>query len=82
MQCGCPVACSNLTALPKVAGDAAVLFDPNDHQEFQQALQSIIEDSELRQSLRERGFIQARQFSWQHTAQQTLAALKEAAQSM
>ena len=78
MQCGCPVACSGLTALPEVAGDAALLFDPRDKAAFVSALARIVEDEELRRRLRERGFVQARRFSWERTARQTREALFEA----
>ncbi len=78
MQCGCPVVCSNLTAAPEAAGQAALLFDPRDQRQFRKALVRIISDDQLRDNLRERGFAQARRFSWQDTAQKTLSAIQEA----
>lgn len=78
MQCGCPVACSNLTAAPEATGDAALLFDPRDRKQFAAAFKRIICDDELRQSLRKKGFAQARRFSWLDTAQKTLAVIQEA----
>jgi len=78
MQCGCPVACSNLTALPEVADEAALLFDPRDRTQFQEALERIITDEGLREQLRQRGLAQARRFSWEATAQKTLAVLNQA----
>ncbi len=77
MQCGCPVACSSLTALPEVAGDAALLFDPRDDSAFAEALQRITEDEALRTELREKGTARAQEFSWERTAGQTRAALLE-----
>lgn len=78
MQCGCPVACSNLTALPEVADEAALLFDPRDRIRFQEALERIIRDEGLREQLRQRGLAHARRFSWKATAQKTIAVLRQA----
>ena len=79
MQCGCPVACSSLTALPEVAGEAALLFDPGDKVAFGGAVERIVADEELRRQLREKGFARASEFSWERTARQTMDALFEAA---
>lgn len=65
MWSDCPVACSNVTSLPEVAGDAALLFDPSSPEEIAQAIFRMISDSGLRASLVERGREQARRFSWQ-----------------
>ncbi len=78
MQCGCPVACSSLTALPEVAGEAALLFDPRDPEVFGDALDRISNDEALREQLREAGFVQAAKFDWQQTARRTIDALGEA----
>ncbi len=78
MQCGCPVACSSLTALPEVAGEAALLFDPRDPEVFGEALDRISHDETLRERLREEGFRQAAKFDWQQTARGTMDALVEA----
>ncbi len=79
MQCGCPVACSNLTALPEVAGDAAVLFDPRDQRQFRRVLLQMVSDGHLHQRLREKGFARAARFNWHTTAQKTLAAIQQVA---
>ncbi len=78
MQCGCPVACSALTALPEVAGEAALLFDPREPEAFGEALDRISNDGPLRERLREAGFVQAAKFDWQQTAKKTRDALVEA----
>ena len=78
MQCGCPVACSSLTALPEVAGEAALQFDPQDPEGFREALDRISNDETLRERLREAGFVQAARFDWQQTARETRDALVEA----
>jgi len=78
MQCGCPVACSSLTALPEVAGEAALLFEPRDPEAFGKALDRISNDRSLCERLREAGFVQAAKFDWQQTARRTIDALLEA----
>ena len=71
MQCGAPVITSNTTALPEVAGDAALLVDPEDAEAIAAAIRRIIGEPELRATLRARGFARARQFSWEETARRT-----------
>jgi alpha-1,3-rhamnosyl/mannosyltransferase len=73
MACGAPVACSNSSSLPEVAGDAALLFDPEDTGAMVAAIERVLTDETLREELRQRGLVQARRFSWQRTAAETLA---------
>ena len=68
MACGTPVICANAASMPEIAGDSALLFDPNDSQDLHRALLNILSSADLRQSLRERGFIRARHFTWRQTA--------------
>ena len=63
MRRGVPVACSNVSALPEVAGDAALLFDPLDVDAIAAALDRLGDES-LRASLRERGLRRAQEFGW------------------
>ena len=72
MARGVPVACSNASSLPEVAGDAALLFDPRDPAAIARALQRLLSDRELRERLRTLGRERARQFTWKRTAQLTL----------
>ena len=72
MARGVPVACSNASSLPEVAGDAALLFDPRDPAAIARALQRLLTDRELRERLRTLGRERARQFTWERTAQLTL----------
>jgi glycosyltransferase involved in cell wall biosynthesis len=65
---GLPVACSNVTALPEVAGEAALLFDPDDVVGMAEAMQRLLEDEALRADLRHRGHRRASGLSWNHTA--------------
>jgi len=76
LACGTPVVCSNVSSLPEVAGDAAVLVDPLDVEGLAAALERILGDEELRAELIERGFEQARRFSWEKCARETLNVLE------
>jgi glycosyltransferase involved in cell wall biosynthesis len=68
MARGVPVACSNASSLPEVAGDAALLFDPADEPTIAQAMRRLLEDTALCEDLRERGLERAKQFTWERTA--------------
>jgi glycosyltransferase involved in cell wall biosynthesis len=67
-----PVACSNASSLPEVAGDAALLFDPHDEAAIASALQRLLDDPALADSLRTRGLARVREFTWERTARLTL----------
>ena len=82
MACGAPVACSNTSSLPEVAGDAVLFFDPYDVDQIGAALKRALSDPELRAALRKRGLERARMFSWNRVAQQTIAVYRAAAQVM
>ncbi len=70
------VACSNVSALPEVAGDAAIYFDPKNKQEMKSAIYAAITDRSLHDSLIEKGRERLKLFTWQKCAKQTLALLK------
>jgi glycosyltransferase involved in cell wall biosynthesis len=72
MACGCPVICSNVSSLPEVAGDAALLIDPQSPEELSQALDKVLTDSEVRQQMVMRGLKRATEFTWHKTAAKTL----------
>lgn len=76
MACGVPLACSNRASLPEVAGQAALLFDPAEPVQIQQALTQILRDPALRGRLREEGLARAQSFSWGRTAELTWNALR------
>ena len=63
---------SNTTALPEVAGDAAVLVNPEDTDELADAITRVAQDESLRTALRARGFERAREFTWERAAARTL----------
>lgn len=77
MACGAPVITSNVTALPEVAGDAALLINPRDETEMLKALLRIVEDRSFRQTLIAKGLKRANRFTWQRTAEETLAVYEE-----
>jgi glycosyltransferase involved in cell wall biosynthesis len=77
MACGAPVITSNCTALPEVAGDAAVLVNPDDEEELGERLVHVLGNPALRESLRAKGFDRARQFTWERAARQTVEVYKE-----
>jgi glycosyltransferase involved in cell wall biosynthesis len=73
MACGAPVITSNVSSLPEVAGDAALLVDPASVRELTEAMAVVLEDEELRTSLQSKGPRQAAKFSWERAARETLA---------
>jgi|LGOV01.1.fsa_nt_gb glycosyltransferase involved in cell wall biosynthesis len=80
MACGTPVITSNTSCLPEVTGGVALLVDPYKVEEIAEAMHKVYTDSALCDILRQEGLIQARQFSWRKTAEQTLEAYKMAAE--
>ncbi len=72
MACGAPVLCSDVSSLPEVAGDAALLLDPHDTAAWAEALRSVVADAVLQESLRAHGLARAQQFSWSAIASSTL----------
>lgn len=73
MACGTPVVCSNTSSMPELAGDAACYFDPHDTSGMTAAIANVLDNRQLREEMRQRGFKQAGLFSWQRTAEETLA---------
>ena len=67
MACGTPVITSNTSALPEIAGDAALLVDPTSVEQISQAMAQAVTDSSLRQQMRIKGLARAAQFSWSNT---------------
>jgi glycosyltransferase involved in cell wall biosynthesis len=65
MASGTPVVTSNVSSLPEVAGDAAVLVDPYDPDAIADGIERVLTDEKLRRQLRTRGLARARQFSWE-----------------
>lgn len=78
MARGVPVACSNASSLPEVAGDAALMFDPRDEAAIADALWRLLTDEDLRARLRALGEAQAQRFTWAQTARLTLQSYARA----
>jgi alpha-1,3-rhamnosyl/mannosyltransferase len=72
MERGVPVACSNVSALPEVAGGAALLFDPRDPDDVAATILRVLEDPELAQRLTTAGRARQGAFTWSATAERTL----------
>jgi glycosyltransferase involved in cell wall biosynthesis len=72
MQCGTPVITSNTSSLPEVVGDAGIAIDPKQEDELCHALLKVINDSELRTTLSQKGIERAKQFSWSKCAEETV----------
>ncbi|MBW4443219.1 MAG: glycosyltransferase family 4 protein [Plectolyngbya sp. WJT66-NPBG17] len=77
MACGTPVITSNLSSMPEVAGDAALLVDPYDETAIADAMKAIVTEPQLHDQLRQKGLDRTSHFSWQKTAAQTAEILKQ-----
>ncbi len=79
-QMGVAVMTSNNSSLPEVAGDAALLVDPNDTEAIADAMLRLSRDESLRQELIAKGYENVKRFSWEKAARETLAVLLNAAE--
>lgn len=70
--CGTPVITSNCSSMPEVAGEGAILVDPNNNQEITQRIVGILSDQKLSNRLVELGLDNAKKFSWESTAGKTI----------
>jgi alpha-1,3-rhamnosyl/mannosyltransferase len=78
MACGAPVVCSNASSLPEVAGDAAVLCDPNDTAALAAAVARVLADPDVRADLRQRGLARAVRFTWEEAARRFAQVYRDA----
>ena len=76
MACGTPVITSNLSSLPEVTGDAAILINPYNLAEITDAMQTVAQNAQLRSHLRQAGIARSQLFSWQKTGQDTVRLLQ------
>lgn len=81
MTCGVPTILSDIPALREVAGDAAIFFDPSDHEQLQYELGRIWASGSLRQEARERCLRRAEAFSWKKVARETIKTYEKAVNS-
>jgi glycosyltransferase involved in cell wall biosynthesis len=78
MASGTPVVTSNVSSLPEVVGDAAMLVNPENVFDIARGIREVLLDDELRAGLIRRGREQAARFSWERTARQVLEIYQEA----
>jgi glycosyltransferase involved in cell wall biosynthesis len=76
MACGTPILTSNVNGLKEIAGDAAVLMDPNDTESIAGGIARILSDPNLRETLSCKGLERARLFTWDLCARKTLSLLE------
>jgi len=77
MACGTPVISSNTSSLPEVVGSAGILLAPENEQIWADKIIEVIQNPVLKQKMRENGLKQAKKFSWEETAQKTIAVYQE-----
>lgn len=71
MSYGAPVITSNASSLPEIAGNAGMLVNPTDHVSIAEGIETILRHPERREQMRAAGRLQAQQFSWSRTAEET-----------
>jgi alpha-1,3-rhamnosyl/mannosyltransferase len=77
MAHGLPVVASSAASLREVGGDAGLYVDPHDPRDMAEKVRRAAEDRGLREQMITRGLSRASEFSWQRTAEMTLAAYEE-----
>jgi len=82
MSCGVPVVTSNTSSMPEVAGDAALLIDPQQEDQIAKAILKILNNADLAASLSDKALRRAQFFSWQKTAQETVDIYQAVLQQM
>lgn len=81
MKYDCPVITSNISSLPEAGGDAALYVNPEDVQDITVKMEQLLHDTTLRQEMIKKGRVQIKKFSWEKTAEETLAVLEQVAQN-
>jgi len=77
MACGTPVVCSNMTALPEVVGEAAILVNPYDIEAIAASILQVLQDADLRTELVHRGLERVSLFSWEKAARETITVYEQ-----
>ena len=80
-RCGVPVITSNVTSMPEVAGDAAVLVDPFNTDAIASAMKQVAEDENFRNEIIRKGFARKDEFTWQRTADLLWESIEKAIKS-
>lgn len=76
-SCGTPVLASNCSSLPEVGGDGAVYTDPYDIEDISRGMLKLLEDALLAEQLTERGYQNAKRFSWKASAERLEQIIEE-----
>lgn len=76
MASGTPVITSNVSSMPEIAGDAAVLVNPENADEIRKAIMEVLEDKELKKELIDKGSKRVEEFTWEKTAEETFNLYK------
>jgi glycosyltransferase involved in cell wall biosynthesis len=79
MACGTPIITSDVNGLKEIAGDAALLVDPNDANIIADAIDRVLADVNLKANLSAKGLARSKEFTWEKCAKKTLAALENVA---
>ncbi len=74
LACGIPTITSNISSLPEVAGNAAILIDPINIEQLYLSIKNLLSDDILYARLKQQSVEQAKKFSWENSARQTLEA--------
>jgi len=78
MACGCPVITSDVTSLPEVVGESAILVNPDDEEAIGRAILQVIMNASLQEELKEKGLQRAKGFKWEMTANKTREIYEQA----
>lgn len=76
MKCKTAVITSNITSIPEVTGDSAILINPTSKDDLSEKLFYVLDNQDIKENLREAGYKKSLEFSWKQTAKKTLSAYK------
>ena len=79
MSAGLPIACSNLSSMPEILGEAGVYFDPEDSDDIARTLHELINQPDLRQKFAQAAFERAKNYTWERCANETFGFLSSTA---
>lgn len=82
MAVGCPVVCSDIEVFTEVYGEAAIYFNPKDPKNIAEKIKFVTTNPKLRTQLTTKGFEQAKKYSWEKTAKETLEAYNEVVRNL
>ena len=75
--CGTPVVCSNTTSLPEVGKDSVIYCDPYDLKDIREKIELVLNDKDLQNQLREKGFENIKRFNWKRSANKMIKIIEE-----